>query len=321
MPNRLYSAQDLPEFQSDEAGKIITSSRVFSAEIECYANDTETTQYIANTISKHVGITDDGSLYSNGIELQTPKLKGKNGEALVKSVCTALHNAGATVDKSTGLHIHLDGKGLLPRTLTMTNPIALKQLWKFYLAFDDVILSFLPKSRRGNAYCRPMKETSKYSQIHEAKSQRDLEILWYATHSVRHITQAKLHAKHSSRYHGINLHILLAEKHLEVRFHSGTVHATKILEWTALHQRICDMAASKTLVTSEAMLSLDLAQKTKMFFAILGLPDRAVKYFMHRQAEFAPKMIKVPATTYTRAHEEDVSTVSESDLEVDEVIA
>lgn len=328
MPNRMYSAEDLPQFQSTEAGKIITSQRVFSAEIECYAEDESAANKIARLIPKAVGITDDGSLSDYGIELQTPKLKGKNGEQCIKDVCKVLNTQGATITKDCGLHIHLDGKGLLPRTLTTVEPTALKQLWQFYVAFDDVMLSFLPKSRRTNSFCRSMKDTAKYNHIGNAKTQRDIEVLWYKTSNVSYLNQNKSHQKHGSRYHGVNIHILLAEKHLEIRFHSGTINATKMLEWTAMHQRICDMAASNTLITSEAMLDLDLERKTKMFFTILGLPARAEKYFTRRQTQFAPKIEKeekklryhLIGESSTVTIERDTNNAEEDVLEVAEAL-
>lgn len=287
---RLYSNATLPKFQSDDKGKIISSPRIFSAELEAYCPDSNAMRNVERDLAKEVGITSDGSLSDNGVEFQTPLLRGANGEQAIRDICKVLNDNAFTVDKTTGLHIHLDGKGLLPRTLTTTHPIALKQLWQFYIVFDEVMLSFLPTSRRNNQFCRSMKDTARYTAVGNALNQRDIETLWYKMTNPRSLSSAKSHQKHSSRYHGVNLHILLADKHLEIRFHSGTINATKILEWTALHQRICDMATNNILVTAETMLALPLEQKTKMFFAILKLPARAQKYFERRQAQFAPKI-------------------------------
>lgn len=274
------------EYQSEDIGKIITSKRVFSAELECYVHSQHNASAIYYSLPTGVGLSGDGSLDNGGIEIQTPKLKGKKGETLVKAVCALLNTNDCTVNKTTGLHIHLDGEGLLPETLTTSNPIALKQLWQFYVAFDEVLLSFLPQSRRSNRYCQRMSRTAKYEQIAKCKSQRDIEKLWYGMSQVGDINRRKSHQKDESRYHGVNIHILLAEKHLEVRFHSGTINATKILEWTALHQRVCDLASAGNLVTSASMVDLPLTAKTKLMFSIIGLPDRAKKYFMRRQEQF-----------------------------------
>lgn len=312
---RMYAGNDLEEFQSSASGKIITSKRVFSAEIEAYQKSQRRMNNTTEALSEHIGITSDGSLSYGGVEFQTPKLKGKNGEQAIKDLCKVLNGNQFTVNRETGLHIHLDGKGLLPRTLTTHEPVALKQLWQFYLAFDEVMLSFLPQSRRNNRYAKSMmKQNISYNRIAQAKTQRDIEVLWYHDSRVQSINYNKAHKYHDSRYHGINLHILLAEKHLEVRFHSGTLNATKILEWTAMHQRIADMATAHELITSESMLSLPLEAKTKMFFTILGLPKRAQKYFERRQVQFANKQVNVSLPP-------QLNTRDEESLLVDEVTA
>lgn len=314
IPERLYSPLHLPAFQSNDNGKYIISPRIFSAEIECYVPDKRAMNAIAKDISESVGITSDGSLSDHGVELQTPLLKGKNGELALKAICRVLNAQGATVNKETGLHIHLDGKGLLPKTITTTEPTALKQLWQFYVAFDDVMLSFLPTSRRNCQYAKPMKQSARYTALAQAKTQADLEAIWYGSHNRSYVAGRKAHSKDSSRYAGVNIHILLAEKHLEIRFHSGTLNATKILEWTAMHQRICDLATAGELVTSESMLDLALDVKTKMFFAILKLPDHAEKYFMRRQEQFMSKRITTGDSYSLRSLEANTSV--ENDLEI-----
>lgn len=315
---RLYSAENLLAFQSLQEGKVITSKRIFSAELECYAPSQSSQKAAEAELHEHVGVSSDGSLGTNGVEFQTPKLKGKKGEQAIKDICKVLNDNDFRVDKSTGLHIHLDGKGLLPRTLTSTEPTALKQLWQFYIAFDDVILSFLPGTRRMNRYCKQMKHTADYDKVANCNSQRDIESLWYKVSKDRPSTldANKGHHYHDSRYNGVNLHSLLGSKHLEVRFHSGTLNATKILEWTALHQRIADLAAANNLVTSEHMLALTLAQKTKMFFAILKLTPRAQKYFERRQEQF-----KIPSSASAGVTAAIGQSQQESDLQAIELTA
>lgn len=293
---RMWTPKNLKEFQSTTSGKIIVSKRIFSAELECYAPNQRAQRTAEDMLSEHIGISRDGSLNENGVEFQTPKLKGKKGEQTIRDICQVLNNEKYFVNKDTGLHIHLDGKGLLPTTISTTEPVALKQLWQFYVAFDEVMLSFLPAARRRNRYCISMSKSEKYATIGKAQTQRDIEALWYKVSAPRHIDALKAHHYHDTRYMGVNLHSLLADNHLEIRFHSGTLKAIKILEWTALHQRIADMAAANELVTSEAMLTLPLDKKTKMFFSILGLTDRAQKYFMRRQAQFKDSDSKVEET-------------------------
>lgn len=283
-----WSSDNLPAFQSRGRGKYIKSGRIFSAEIECYYPNSRALRCL-NELPDGIGVASDGSLNECGIELQTPKLKGAQGEKQLTNLCNTLRKNGYTVDRTTGLHIHLDGRGLLPRTRG-TEPVALKQLWYFYHTFDDVLLSFLPVSRRNNHYCKPTKHSATASQIQAISSLRQAEELWYATRGEYNLRYAKDHHYHNSRYGGLNLHSLFSEKHAEIRFHGGTLNSVKILEWVNLHQTILDLAAKKELyieVLSQIDSTYTLAQQTAVFFSILDLPKRTEKYFLQRQKTFA----------------------------------
>lgn len=285
---RKYSTQDLAAFQSQRHGKYIKSSRIFSAEIECYYSNGKSIKALEE-VADGIGYTGDGSLETNGIEFQTPKLKGANGEQQLRALCTLLQRSGYSVDKTTGLHVHLDGKGLIGRKYS--EPVALKQLWYFYRVFDDVILSFLPRSRRANHYCKATKEVVNLTSIKNLSTLEELERVWYRDSSSSSINYRKGHKYDNSRYAGINLHPLLASRHLEIRFHGGTLNAVKILEWVSLHQRIADLAGKKKLPTEllekVSGVEIDLETQTKVFFELLDLPNHTKKYFEQRQKTFA----------------------------------
>lgn len=284
---RAYSTDDLPQFQSTKPGKYIKSKRIFSAEIECYYPNGKALRALSE-IPRAVGMSGDGSLNSQGIELQTPKLQGANGEALIMSICKTLQGADFTVDKTTGLHIHLDGKGLLPRSRTATEPLALKQLWAFYHLFDKVMLSFLPQSRRDNRFCHPVTQSANMLYIVNAKNLTQLEEAWYKDSRPWQIKSRKAHKYDNSRYCGLNLHSLFASRHVEIRFHGGTLNPTKILEWANLHQTILDLASAKKLdirTASEAE-GLSLRGQTQLFFNMLGLSEKSRRYFLRRQELF-----------------------------------
>lgn len=288
---RLYSEENLPQYQSRSQGKYIKSTRIFSAEIECYYRHGGALK-VLDSIPEGIGATRDGSLESRGIEFQTPKLKGGQGEKQLRALCETLRDHKFYVDRTTGLHIHLDGRGLLTRDPRNGEPTALKQLWYFYSAFDDVLLSFLPKSRRTNRFCRPTKETARLSAIAAARTVRDLEEIWYRETSPHSINYRKDHKYDDSRYAGLNLHSLFSSKHVEIRFHGGTLNAVKILEWTHLHQTILDLAAKRQLPTERTneARALSLASQTQLFFNMLGLPEHSRKYFLQRQKTFAESL-------------------------------
>ncbi len=224
---------DSKKFTSNyEKGETITSPRIYSAEIECYCPNYDSLQKVCNKLPSDVGISEDGSLEDNGVEFQTPKLKGKAGENLISDMCQLFHDNDFKVDSSCGLHIHLDGgrKLLSPAVKSQQKePIELKNLMLFYIKYNDVILSFLPFSRRDNRYCQPLTTNYTSDEISACKTLDELEKIWYRDGNKYRREQKKKQKYDDSRYSGINFHPLLGHNHLEVRFHSGTINAQKII--------------------------------------------------------------------------------------------
>ena len=287
IPERSFSTADLPQFQSTTAGLFITSQRIFSAEIEAYYPDTDILADVCNELPRAFGVSSDGSLNENGVEFQTPKLQGEAGEQSIIDTCRILNANDFTADRSTGLHIHLDGKGLIPKTRTKTNPRAIKEMWMFYLLYEDVLMSFLPPSRRTNRFCSLLKNDFHLAEIQACNNLVALERLWYRTQKHGDIKKRKAEKYDSSRYAGVNIHSLLANGHIEIRYHSGTINSTKILEWVNLHQTILDLAVAGDSISAGNVASLcDLKEKTTKFYEQLRLPTRARQYFTARQQLF-----------------------------------
>lgn len=85
---------------------IVLSKRIFSSEIECIDKEDNTSVFA--DINNAIGITEDGSLNSGGVEIVTPRLSGITGENLIKDISSRLQKLHFTVDNSCGMHIHID---------------------------------------------------------------------------------------------------------------------------------------------------------------------------------------------------------------------
>jgi len=92
---------------------------------------------------------------------------------------------------------------------------------------------------------------------------------------------------------GVNLHSLFANKHLEIRYHSGTLNPVKVLEWVNLHQRIIDLAVEHASIaigyTRDVAQESKLEDKTQMLFDALQLDESSRAYFRNRQEMFADR--------------------------------
>lgn len=279
--NRLY--------RSEEKGVIITSTRPFGVEIETqYHNDIKA-QEVKDNLPAGIQWGSDGSIRGHGVELRTPILSGKSGEDVITALCSLIKPKSFTVDSSCGYHLHIDVLDAKNDKLRH-----FKNVWLFYMAFEDVLLSFLPKSRRNNNYCLPLRTDYHYKEIKDAQIIEDLEKIWYRVPEKKDLKNEKNERKHHSRRRGINLHTMFAFNHIEIRFHSGTINARKILEWANLHLTIIDGIFKGDIDVGRLNYmnnQTDITDKTENFFAMVGLPKSSRAYFIARQELFEERRI------------------------------
>lgn len=292
--------------------------RAYAVEIECNYPNVAARRGLFS-LPREIGITRDGSLGSKGVELQTPKLTGKKGEDLLKEICAHLLKNKFTVDAQCGLHVHLDtadffkgkkksldeirreyfrfgptvpDRELLRIQKQITDKEILqniKTLFLFYIAFEPVIYSVLPMSRRTSRYCYPLTEFYHMKEIEETDTLEKLEFIWYREQSKASIDNRKKDKYDHSRYSGFNFHSMLANAHIESRHHSGTLDFIKIKNWVEFNIIILDNVMNGRIKISELKTInkvLELSQKTKLMYEMLGLPKTMQKYFNARQKKF-----------------------------------
>ena len=281
---------------SEEPADIVRSTRIYSVEVEALSPSIDHPSQLYKALPAEVGIATDGSVTANngrayGFELQTPRIAGKKGEELVQRMVAATKLVEAHVNESCGMHVHIDGKGLLPPD-RKDYPAALIQLWKTYLVFEDVLMSLAPYSRRNNDFCRRLSEAFQVNELDTIENMVDVEKMWYKSRTTQDIRNAKGQHYSATRYFGVNFHCLLNDGHFEIRFHSGTLNAKKILEWANLHTLIAD-AAVKLVFTPdflrEAQATYHLQEKTRLLFNSIGMSKPSREYFLSRQRKFADK--------------------------------
>jgi hypothetical protein len=194
-----------------------------NAEIESYNHNTRT----------HWKITYDSSVSGPGgmpgIEVVSPVLSGPEGLAELRKVADALNAAGATANRTCGLHVHVG-----TTDLTIDD---IKTIVKRYTTFENVIDTFMPNSRRGdnNTYTKSMRR-------------------WAACEGSRLEACESLSALRSSyfdRYYKINLAAFVRQGTIEFRQHSGTVSAEKITNWVLFVLNFVEQSRV-TMVVSDA---------------------------------------------------------------------
>ena len=157
-------------------------------------------------------IVPDGSIHiSPGMpygacgELVSPPLSGVEGIEEVRRALRALVSAGATVNASCGLHVHVDAGDLSASQIA--------SLLRRYSAFQAGIDAFMPASRRNSRWAQRIDP----AQIVAVES----------SHNLRD-TAARL-----DRYRVINVAAFARHGTLEFRQHSASVNGGKVARWVA----------------------------------------------------------------------------------------
>jgi hypothetical protein len=277
------------KYKSTKHGNIIKTIRGFAVEIECYCQDYDSQNDLAeSTLSCDLGISYDGSLGDNGVEFQTPILKGKTGEDFIKNLCSTLNRNDYYTDKTCGLHLHIDGSKSFTGEDKLKN---CKRLFTTYYYVEPVLMMFLPFSRRNNHYCKILQNDYNIAEIRNAETQEKLEQIWYRQDDLKIIDEIKKTKNSNTRYHGFNFHCLLWDNHLELRYHSGTIDKNKILFWAEMNLSLMKWAIGKDY--NEEMLKTiqnitDPKTKREMLYKMLkwDLNDDIVGYFESRAKKF-----------------------------------
>jgi hypothetical protein len=162
-------------------------------------------------------VKSDGSLNDDdghGVEV-TILFNSSYGFEPLNKLCKALTKAGCYVNKSCGLHVHLDARHLTKKGAQRIGDS---------LGHSLPVLKYLvPKSRHNNTYCK----------LGVSKLIRCSRMLdnW------------------DERYHAVNLTAYPKYKTIEVRLHGGSINASKIESWVKLLKLIGNAKLKRDLYT------------------------------------------------------------------------
>lgn len=138
-------------------------------------------------------------------ELISPILCGQEGLSILSKVIILMSKNGAKVDKTCGLHVHVDANELTCDEI--------KTIANRYARFEKEIDLFMPVSRRGNNnnYCFSMSNSDILNDIEDC-----FNIDCFAD---------------IERYYKLNVHSCYKHGTIEFRQHSGTINFEKISNW------------------------------------------------------------------------------------------
>lgn len=218
-----------------------------------------------HTTKSHWKIVTDASLSGqHAFELVSPILEGASGLCQVDTVGKVLTQLGAKVNKSCGLHVHVDARDI--------DATAMKRVCKMWMKYESCFDSVMPESRRDNMFCRGIREKfqsldAAFDAIDGARNMAGLRAVMNGTDSFR------------ARYHKLNLESLLRHGTVEFRQHSGTVDAEKMVMWIELVTAFIDCAVTAKAIRANGDGKFD------NLLAVTPIPS-VRKFYRERRAYF-----------------------------------
>lgn len=170
------------------------------------------------------------------VEMNSPKLEYSEMGKL-QEVVRALRHAGAVVNESCGMHVHVDASSHTPQTLrNIVNIMASK---------EDLLYKALQVQVSRENYCQ--KADTRFLEELNHKRPRtmdEVERMWYNGYGGRYIHYD------DSRYHALNLHSVFSKGTIEFRLFNSTLHAGEIKSYIQLclaisHQALVQKSASR----------------------------------------------------------------------------
>ena len=168
-------------------------------------------------------------------EVVTPILRYSDIEDL-QEILRKLRKAGAVVNESTGIHIHIGAENFTPATLC--------NLLKNIRSKEDILYKALKVGAGRARYCQKTNlKLIEMIETHRPKTRAKLADLWYAEAPYGRDTHYN-----SSRYHGLNLHAYFTKGTVEFRLFNSTLHAGELKAYI----QFCMAVTAKALNTKKA---------------------------------------------------------------------
>lgn len=183
------------------------------------------------------------------VELVSPVLTYED-IPLLQTIIRELKKAGACVNESCGIHIHIDGANHTADSLF--------HLTELFLARQNLIYDALDNNARARRWCRKISVTLRDAIKKEHKTLSDIERIWYSEANDNYCGRIDHSHYNPTRYHGLNLHAFFSKGTIEFRLFNSTLHAGKIKAYI----QFC-LAVSGWAISTKRVFFKDLTEATE----------------------------------------------------------
>lgn len=178
----------------------------------------------------------------------SPTLRGSWGFSEITNFCELARKHGAKVDKQCGLHLHIDASDLSGREIA-------RVVLGYSMTYESFWRRVVPKSRRDDYFCSPF---------------------GFDFPTIDDLTRGRLD-RPGTCYYWVNTWALDTHGALEIRLHSGTFAARKVINWVKANIKFFE--AVREMKTDEV---LNLTRKGVE--TIIG--PHLADYYRQREAKF-----------------------------------
>ena len=188
-------------------------------------------------------------------EVVTPILRYEDIEDL-QEVLRRLRKAGAIVNESTGIHIHIGAENFTPATLC--------NLLKNIRSKEDILYKAIQVKNSRVYYCKKTNQALiEMIEKHRPTTREKLADLWY-----QEAPYGRDRHYNESRYHGLNLHAYFTKGTVEFRLFNSTLHAGELKAYI----QFCLAVTAKAINTSKASSKPSVSDNEKIHLQMLAPP-------------------------------------------------
>ena len=182
-------------------------------------------------------------------EVVTPILRYEDIEDL-QEVLRRLRKAGAIVNESTGIHIHIGAENFTPATLC--------NLLKNIRSKEDILYKAIQVKNSRVYYCKKTNQALiEMIEKHRPTTREKLADLWY-----QEAPYGRERHYNESRYHGLNLHAYFTKGTVEFRLFNSPLHAGELKAYI----QFCLAVTAKAINTSKASSKPSISDNEKYTF-------------------------------------------------------
>jgi Putative amidoligase enzyme len=220
------------------------------------------TNYALDRQNRKWQVVYDGSIRAprgEACEMVTPILKYED-IADLQEIIRCLREAGAGVNETCGIHIHIGAD--------QHDAKSIRNLVNIFYSKQDMIYKSLDiKPFRAERYTKKLKD-SFIQEINKEKP-KNLQLLgkiWYGSDVI--FNQTKYN---NSRYHGLNLHNLWYGQTVEFRLFNSTTHAGKIKAYIQFCLAVSALAINSRSASAKKTISDNEKYTFRTWLLRLGL--------------------------------------------------